>query len=95
MPADSGHATAEVYDVTTLFTPRRIEVEATRGNQLVRIVHPFPPLGNCSRRAMSHPAETGNRLYVSEATFHRTRRNAPRAVAKAPYEMGLPAHLQN
>ena len=35
------------------------------------------------------------RLYVSEATFHRTRRRALRAVTKALFEMGAPVNFQN
>jgi len=44
--------------------------------------------GNSNRDIMS-------KLYVSEATFHRTRRSALRAVAKALYEMESPAGLPN
>ncbi len=36
-----------------------------------------------------------SRLYVSEATFHRTRRSALRAVTKALFEMDRPANLAN
>ena len=42
--------------------------------------------GHSNRDIMSH-------LYVSEATFHRTRRGALRAVAKALVEMESPANL--
>jgi predicted DNA-binding protein (UPF0251 family) len=54
--------------------------------------HPYLVLRDAYVRGDSN-RDIMSRLYVSEATFHRTRRSALRAVAKALYEMDIPSHL--
>ena len=56
--------------------------------------HPYLVLRDAYVRGDSN-RDIMSKLYVSEATFHRTRRSALRAVARALYEMGFPAHLPN
>ena len=53
--------------------------------------HPYVILCDAYIHGQSN-REIMSRLYVSEATFHRTRRRALRAVTKALFEMGAPAN---
>ncbi|MBI3241869.1 MAG: hypothetical protein HYZ49_06190 [Chloroflexi bacterium] len=56
--------------------------------------HPYVTLCDAYIHGQSN-REIMARLYVSEATFHRTRRRALRAVAKALFEMDSAANLLN
>ncbi|MEK7786265.1 MAG: hypothetical protein AAB658_12710, partial [Chloroflexota bacterium] len=56
--------------------------------------HPYVVLCDAYIHGQSN-REIMSKLYVSEATFHRTRRRALRAVTKALFEMEQPGNLIN